>query len=104
MAAIERAPVDIVLVDSTGIALAFDLVRNDPFLRNRPKVLDLGLVNERQLAALCARYTVAVFDRQQASTLGLDPGAALDPAENDGRARRRSLIARLGCGIPVTTN
>ena len=65
-AAIARADTDVVLIDRTGIAFAADLVRNDPLLRNRPKVVDLDRVDQTELALLCGRGSVAVFDLRQA--------------------------------------
>ena len=99
-AAIVRAPADVVLVDWSGLMFADDLVRNDPFLRNTPKVMDLAALDAAQIATVCRRFRVALFDRREARALGLreidSPGA--DPAFL--RARRAEL-ERLHCGVPV---
>ncbi len=57
--AIEHTATDLVVIDKSGLLFAEDLVRNDPFLRHRPKVLDLTLLDEANLADLCARYSSA---------------------------------------------
>jgi hypothetical protein len=56
--AIGHAATDLVVIDKSGLLFAEDLVRNDPFLRNRPKVLDLTFLDEAKLADLCARYSI----------------------------------------------
>lgn len=95
-AAIARArDVDVVAVDATGMWYAADLVRNDPFLRNRPKVVDLVVMRERHIRAMCSRYRVAVFDRLSGS--GLRP--VTYPRRNlEQLAQNRRLMAELGCG------
>jgi hypothetical protein len=70
-AAIVRTDAEVVVVDTTGLAFAADLVRNDPFLRNRPKMVDLAVARPRDAAAICARGRVVVFDR--ASRSGIRP-------------------------------
>ena len=44
--AIEAAQTDLVVVDTPPVLFAEDLVRNDPYLRNRPLILDLGNLDE----------------------------------------------------------
>jgi hypothetical protein len=99
-ATIAHADVDVVLIDRTGIAFAIDLVRNDPLLRNRPKVVDLDGVDGSKLELLCSRGSVAVFDRRQAEALGMMAQPVAEP-EDVMRAERRAVLARLGCGTPV---
>jgi hypothetical protein len=99
-AAITHADVDVVLIDRTGIAFAVDLVRNDPFLRNRPKVVDLDGVDGSKLELLCGRGSVAVFDRRQAEALGMMAQPVAEP-EDAMRAQRRAVLARLGCDRTV---
>ncbi len=70
-AAIAHARSDIVLVDETGIWFGRHLVRNDPFLARRPFVLDLAFVSPDQLVAVCARYSVSLFDRDDAAQFGI---------------------------------
>jgi hypothetical protein len=84
-------------VDKSGLLIAEDLVRNDLFLRNRPKVLDLGHLNETDIADLCARYSIAVFDRAQGLALGILANNMYQP--NDAM---RTAMARLSCGSQVS--
>jgi hypothetical protein len=51
--AIARSDADIVVVDQRGLFSPEDLVRNDPFLRNRPLTLDLERLGDRELVGLC---------------------------------------------------
>ncbi len=48
MAAIEHAPADVVIVDAAGLWYADDLVRNDPFLINGPKVMHIQFLSDAQ--------------------------------------------------------
>jgi hypothetical protein len=95
-AAIEQAPADFVVVDKFGLLIGEDLVRNDLFLRNRPKVLELGRLNSTDIAELCARHSIAVFDRSQGLALGIPPSDMYQPD-----AAKRALMARLSCGIEM---
>ena len=70
-AAIGRAPTDVVIVDKTGLLFGEDLARNDPFLRNKPKVLDLTYIDEASLPSLCQRYSVSFFDLSQGYGFGI---------------------------------
>ena len=69
--AIAAADRDFVLVDGASFRFGFDLVRNDPGLQNRPKVLELVALDEAKLASLCGRGSVALFGREEASTFGI---------------------------------
>lgn len=70
-AALAALDVDVVLVDTPRHAYAVDLVRNDPRLTNRPKRMTLEKLSDAQLAALCRRYTIAVFTDADAARFGL---------------------------------
>ena len=70
-AAIAAAPADIVVVDTSGIVFGPDLARNDPFLRNSPKVMVLARLDAERLRALCARYRVALFAAPDAARYGV---------------------------------
>ncbi len=76
--AIARTTSDVVLVDETGIWFGRHLVRNDPYLTNRPRVLDLGLLDDPLLRRVCAGHTVALFDHTNAGRLGLRTFRAAD--------------------------
>ena len=93
--AIDRTPAEVVLIDPTGLFYAADLVRNDPFLRNRPKRMDLGTMTDAQVRGVCALHPVALFDRREGLALGVESNPG-------GPTRRmqaiRGLLASLGCG------
>ncbi|MFI5014590.1 MAG: hypothetical protein ACHQAY_19830 [Hyphomicrobiales bacterium] len=101
VAAIEGAPVGIVIVDRSGLLFAGDLVRNDPFLRNQPKMLDLTYLDENRVADICKRFTVAVFDRRQAVALGIPQDDTLPKLDEEARARLRAYMAGLSCGTDL---
>jgi hypothetical protein len=92
-AMIEAAGTPIVLVDPAGSVTAQDLVRNLPDLSNRPLVMDLDQLDTAQLRALCARYPIALFSRQEAALAGI-PGDAADE-----RAGSRRQLGALGCHV-----
>jgi len=70
-AAIARTDADVVLVDSAGLFYADDLVRNDPLLIARPKILDLAALTPEQVPRLCAGRKLALFDRGLGLAYGL---------------------------------
>ncbi len=85
VAAIQTTPADIVIVDPTGSFFGGDLIRNDPWLANKPKVLYLGALTEGQVRELCTQPRVALFDRRDADVFGIDvnsepPAPALKPS------------------------
>jgi hypothetical protein len=101
MTVIRRSTADLVLVDPSGVPYAEDLVRNDPYLRNRPKVMDLALLDLAAVESLCSRFTVSVFDRDQATALGFGQTQDYPAAVAAELAKQRDLMRRLGCGEPV---
>ena len=104
--AIEHASTDLVIVDKSRLLFAEDLIRNDPFLRNRPKVFDLTSLDEEDVASLCTRYSISLFDRSQALAFGIFPNDQLTKFDDEVRARMRAAMARLSCGVElaVTAN
>ena len=98
MAAIERAKADAVIIDTTGVFYGNDLVRNDPFLRNRPKVFDLGELNEPLVRQLCARFRVAVFEGMDAPRFGVIATVASTHSDYARLVGLRALMRELSCG------
>ncbi len=94
-AAIRRSDAEVVVVDTTGLHFGLDLVRNDPWLRNRPKVMDLVWLRPATIEQLCASHDVAVFD--QASGSRIKP-MAYARRSLERMAESRRLMKRLGCG------
>jgi hypothetical protein len=102
--AIEQAATDLVIVDPSRLLFAEDLVRNDPFLRNRPKVLDLSKLSDTDIDRLCTQYSVATFDYGQAIALGITPNDHATQFGDDARARSRTLMSQRDCGsAPVVS-
>jgi hypothetical protein len=99
-AALGRSPADVVLVDGTGLLYAEDLVRNAPDLSNRPKIMDLNVLTEPQLVALCRRYRVARLLSGEARAIGIPAGEA--PPGSPVVSSRNQLLDRIGCGIPAS--
>jgi hypothetical protein len=99
-AAIERSNADVVVVDPTNIWYGEDLVRNDPFLQNLPKVLVLDFLDEALLRRLCQHHDVAIFDREDAPRFGLLNVES--PSGQVGRNQRlRRAMSSWGCGRPA---
>ena len=89
-AALRQAKSDIVVIDKTGMRYGVDLARNDPFLRERPIRLTLQPLSDADLAALCARYSMELFDVSSGAAFGVP----LNEEELVMRApRRRPLCA-----------
>ena len=70
---IQRIDRDVVLVDLAGIWFGQELVRNDPFLQQRPKILGMQMLTADQLRTLCNTYTVAVVDHYDLAEFGVRP-------------------------------
>jgi hypothetical protein len=70
--AIAHAPADVVIVDPNGFWYGDDLVRNDPFLVNAPKVMNLNAMAPSDITALCAHHRVELFDASDGASFGLD--------------------------------
>jgi hypothetical protein len=71
-AAIKAAPTDVVVVDDRDVWFGIDLVRNDPYLRNRPLVMYAGTLPADQARALCARGTISIFNSAVADHLAIE--------------------------------
>jgi uncharacterized membrane protein YeaQ/YmgE (transglycosylase-associated protein family) len=90
-AAIARADVDVVVVDHNEVFYGFNLVRNDPMLRNRPKVLLLSKLDAAQITTLCTTYEIGIFDASDARKFGMLAAEHVVPSPN------RMLMAQAGC-------
>jgi hypothetical protein len=99
--AIVNAPTDIVLIEKSGMLFAEDLVQNDPFLRNRPKVLDLALLDEMRVSWICSQFRVSIFDHQQGHSLGILPDPAFSRFGAKVTHGNRAVLRRLSCGTEL---
>jgi hypothetical protein len=99
-AAIQNANADVVIVDHDSQVL-FDMgtvVRNDPLLAHRPKVLALAFMNEALVRQVCATHSVAVFNGQSAKAYGVNAIPWRSPRE---LIRLRQIMAQLNCGATM---
>ena len=99
--AIASSKADVVVIDATDIWYGMDLARNDPFLRNSPKVLDLTYLREQQVRELCGRGTVDIFGPEHAQQLGLRVVRSVADDLASENHRRRELMRSLGCGRSI---
>jgi len=88
-------PVDVVVLDAGGTFFGGDLVRNDPLLQTRPKILHIGLLDEAQVRDLCIHYRVALVDAKSPALATL---RQIDEPPDSENQRLHSVMARLGCG------
>jgi hypothetical protein len=73
-AAVQSAPVDVVVIDHNSNVL-FDmgtLTRNDPFLAHAPRVVALVSLSDAGARQLCATQRLVVFNGQSAKAWGVD--------------------------------
>jgi hypothetical protein len=98
-AAIKSTDADFVLIDPGDIWFGSDFVRNDPYLRDRPKVLLLNYLKEAELARLCTGHKIAVFDIAAARRYGVPTLNRKYPNVE----KLRALMAQGGCGTPLGT-
>mgnify|MGYP000044189657 CR=1 FL=1 len=90
-------PVDLVFVDSSDIWYGYDLVRNDPLLRNSPKLLAIDRLAKPELARLCAENTFELVDAERLQYFGM---RRLMRDEGERTAHRQAMLAKLeaaGC-------
>ncbi|MGP0061732.1 MAG: hypothetical protein ACLPID_20890 [Beijerinckiaceae bacterium] len=95
--AIGQVSTDVVLIDKSRLLFVEDLVRNDPFLRNRPKVLDLTYLTETDITYLCSRYSISLFDYGQALALGIAHNDQATEFRDEVRAKLRAVLSRQAC-------
>jgi hypothetical protein len=91
-AAIASSKSEAVVIETISIYHGIELVRNDPYLRNRPLTFDIGLLDEALIRELCSRMSVSVFDGKDAESFGV---VRVDPATHPGHDRVRQLRALL---------
>ena len=66
-------------------------------LTSSPKVLNLGSLRSDQLKAICGRYRVAIFHREDASQIGLPFASSQSPFAADHAQRLREEMRSSGC-------
>jgi hypothetical protein len=96
--AIAHAPADVVIVDADSLWFGVDLVRNDPFLTNEPKVMRLDALSPGEIEALCTHRRVQLF---VGSDEALNNPTLQTAAARARRARLRNLAEAAPCGSPI---
>ncbi len=91
-AAIAATKADAVIIETISVHNGIELVRNDPYLRKRPLVFDIGLLDATTVRELCSRMTVSVFDGPIAAQYGIK---AYDPKAHPGYAQVQPIRAFL---------
>ena len=101
---IESLPQEVALIDFPAIWFGEDLVRNDPYLRNTPKVVALHLLSPEQLRHLCDRYTVTVVTQADLAGFGIkrSPRSVLQAVREAGGTP--ALAAADAAGTSATSN
>lgn len=97
---IEHSGYDVVLLDPGGHRLTVDLVRNDPFLGNRPLRMEIWQFDAAGARALCGRFRVGIFDARHSAAFGF-PAFEVGAGGDAALARARALFSDIGCGTPL---
>lgn len=93
---IQSLPSDLVLIDVSRIWIWGAVVRNDPFLSNRPLVLATRYLTDEQVRRLCGRYTVSFVGQEDLAPFGVPEMNPPPPKE----ARSDGLSAAVdGSGV-----
>jgi hypothetical protein len=97
--AVQSTQADIVLVDIFDIHMGQDLVRNDPFLARRPRVMALQSLSPAQVRVLCDRYDVALFHHGDLEHTGIPTGREPRAERADGHWTQPHSLRQAGCGL-----
>jgi len=87
-AAIGASKSEAVVIETISIYHGIELVRNDPYLRNRPLIFDIEALNEAKIRELCSRMSVSVFDGKEAARYGV---STFDPKTHPEYAKLHKL-------------
>jgi hypothetical protein len=88
------AKADFVIVDTESPDWAVDVVRNDPWLRNRPLRFSSRDLDPEAVHLLCGRGTIAFIGGEHVALVGLNRGEAADGATF---AMLKQRLARRPC-------
>ena len=89
---------EVVLLATEGLWYGRDLVRNDPLVRNRPVVMAIEMIPDRDLALLCAGRRVVLMDESRFMETGIALKSEPDASRSQRRDEVRARFARAGCG------
>jgi hypothetical protein len=91
-AAVADAKTEAVVIETISMHHGIELVRNDPYLRNRPLTFDIGALDDNMARELCSKMSVSVFGGEAAKELGV---MYVDPRPHPEYQRLRKLRAFL---------
>jgi hypothetical protein len=96
---IRARPAPVVIVNERNIWQGVRLIRNDPFLEQRPLTLRYIALTDPQVRGVCARTPVSLFQASDAREFGLStlPEPPDRQAAREGKVVRR--LTRLGCRL-----
>ncbi len=66
-----RQNVEIVLLDDKRVFFGLDLIRNDPYLRNKPVIMSLSKLSEDEIKHLCRRYKASIISYEDLADFGV---------------------------------
>jgi hypothetical protein len=100
---IKDLPVDLVFIDVLDIWFGIDLTRNDPLLRNTPKVMTGQLATSAALQQICAGKTAVLIDYSSVAHFGMKrmPGNPIEPNEESVSLLRH--LSQNGCLLKDVT-
>ena len=88
---------DTVLVDTSSIWYGNDLVRNDPFLRNRPLILAVGDLSDQHLTILCENGSINLVNEDNLSKFGIKGNYQPNQGEKNTALAISVRLKKLGC-------
>lgn len=96
---IGEKPADLVFVDTEDIWFGIDLVRNDPLLRNRPKVMAAGFAPPEALREICQGRTAIYVDHDALAGFGITKVPRQAELRAASRAQARQTLLDAGCTL-----
>jgi hypothetical protein len=87
-AAVAAAKTEAVVIETISMHHGIELVRNDPYLRNRPLTFDIGALDDKLARELCSKVSVSVFGGEEAAQFGV---MLVDPRPHPEYQRLRKL-------------
>ncbi|NEV63014.1 hypothetical protein [Thiorhodococcus minor] len=95
--AIQGRSEDIVVIDASDIWFGVDLVRNDPFLRNHPRILVAQRIQRESLEAVCADSRWVLIDYPSVARFGLRQMPEPQHTGAQTPMTLRAQLAQAGC-------
>ena len=96
---ISNIKADLIFVDVSDIWFGQDLVRNDPMLRNDPKVMALQLVPDAALNQVCAEKTAGLISHPTVAALGMLQTPRSQSERQESHRLLRNKLGKHGCQL-----